>query len=367
MKNYKDNNRVLFVNAALYNSKYSYAGLEKMFVWVANSLANEGVDVSICTFYDKEKSPKILPTVNTICLGAEYSEKFFKRTVLLFTSIRKKLKKIINKYDTVVTFGDISFFVVMSLNPIKKFRFVTSERGDPNNKGSMLSRLGLKLFRYVDAVVFQSYGAQSFFSEKIRNKSYVIPNSIEIPVEQWNGNVVRGHIASVGRVDFWQKRLDVLVSAFSIVLKTHPEYVLDIYGDGELQRLENLCKEHLVEKNVIIHGVSNRINEKLLESDLFVITSDFEGIPNALLEAMALGMPVVSTDCSPGGAAMLIDNGVNGFLVQKGDAKQVADAIIKLIENRQLSIEFAQKARIKMKEFEPKKIILLWKKAICPK
>lgn len=362
----KDNsNKVLFVNAALYNSKYSYAGLEKMFVWVANSLANEGVNVSICTFYDKEKSPKILPKVNTLCLGAEYSEKFFKRTVHLFTSIRKKLKEIVKEYDTVVTFGDISYFVVMSLKPVGKFRFVTSERGDPNNKGSMLSRFGLKLFRFVDTLIFQSYGAQSFFADRVKNKSYVIPNSIEIPVEQWNGDVVKGHIASVGRVDFWQKRLDVLIDAFSVVLKNHPEYILDIYGNGELDRLENLCKEYKVEKNVIVHGVSNNINERLLEADLFVITSDFEGIPNSLLEAMALGMPVVSTDCSPGGAAMLIDNGKNGFLVERGDAKQVADAIIKLIEDRQLSIEFAKMARKKMEEFEPQKIILLWKKAIC--
>ena len=361
------NNKILFVNAALYNSKYSYAGLEKMFGWVANALAEEGIDVSICTFYDKERNPNFSSNVKSICFGFEYNEHFIPRTIGLFTSIRRKLINVLREYDTVVNFGDISFFVLMTLRLRKKFRLVTSERGDPYNKETWLSKQKLKLYRNVDCLVFQTYGAQEFFSEVIKSKSYVIPNAIAIPVLQWNGSKIHNHIANVGRVDFWQKRPDVLLKAFKIVLGSHPDIVLDIYGDGELSRLQSLSYELGIQENVIVHGVTRNVNEKLLEADIFVITSDFEGIPNALLEAMALGMPVVSTDCSPGGASMLIDNKVNGLLVEKGNVEQVASAINFLIENHDIAIDYAAKARIKMKEYEPQQIVKQWREAICPK
>lgn len=359
-------NRVLFVHSALFNSDYSYAGLEKMFVWVANALGDNGVDVTICTFYDTVRNPRFSSKVKVIYFGNSYDKRFFRRTITLFTNIRRKLKTVLNNYDAVVNFGDISFFVLLSLRPFCDFRFVVSERGDPYNKGSWLSKQKLKMFRFVDFIVFQTYGAQAFFSDKVKQKSIVIPNAVTIPKEQWIA-IHTKHIISVGRIDFWQKRLDLLIDAFAIVLNKYPDYILDIYGDGEMERLKILCESKNVLDNVVLHGVTKDVNEKLMVSDLFVITSDFEGIPNALLEAMALGMPVVSTDCSPGGAAMLIDNGNNGLLVERGNAQLIADAILFLIEHPQKAIEFATNARINMRQYAPNIILNQWRESICPK
>lgn len=363
----ENSNKVLFVTTALYNSRYAYAGREKMFVWLANSLAEEGVDVTICTMYDKERCPKYSPKVKAIYFGAKFYSNFYLRTSQLFTILRWKLKKIIRGYDTVVSFGDITYRALISLRHTCKFNLLVSERGDPNNKNSRLSKQGNELLKYADTVVFQTKGAQSYYPDNIKNKSVVIPNAIVIPKEKWERADCKKHIVYVGRIDFWQKRLDVLIEAFALVIKNHPEYILDIYGGGELDRLKSICEEYKLGDSVVLHGVASNVNEKLLSSEIFVMTSDFEGIPNSLLEAMAMGMPVVSTDCSPGGAAMLIDDGINGKLVECGNAEKVADAIICFIENKQLADSCAYNAREKMKDFEPKKIIKLWMNAIIQK
>lgn len=362
-----ENNKVLFVSTALYNSKYAYAGREKMFVWLANTLAEEGMDVTICTMYDKERCPKYSPKVKAIYLGVKYYSNFYLRTTQLFTLLRWKLKKIIRNYDTVVSFGDITFRALISLRRTCKFKLLVSERGDPNNKNSRLSKQGNDLLKYADTVVFQTTGAQSYYPDSIKRKSVVIPNAIEIPEARWERANSKKGIAYVGRIDFWQKRLDVLIEAFSIVSKKHPEYILDVYGDGEMDRLKGVCEKLDVMETVVLHGVSRDVNEKLLEDEIFVITSDFEGIPNSLLEAMALGMPVVSTNCSPGGAAMLIDDGINGRLVDCGNSEQVAEAINDFIENPLNADVCARNAREKMKDFEPRKIIKLWMNAINQK
>ena len=358
-------NKVLFLNASLYTGRYSFGGLEKMFIWVANSLADQGVDVTICTLYDEEKNPKISSRVNTFLLGAKYESRFLIRTTRLFTQIRHRLKGLLKGYDVVVSFGDISYYVAVTLKRSCNFRLVLSERCDPNNKGSLLSKFGLKLYRYADAVVFQSNGAQSYFDDTIKQKSFVIPNATVIPEQKWSGIERSWHIAYVGRIDFRQKRLDVLIKAFSCVLKEYPNLVLDIYGDGELKHLEELSIECKITQNVIIHGVVSDVNNRLLKSDMLVVTSDFEGIPNALLEAMSLGMPVVSTNCSPGGAAMLIDNHINGILVERGDVEQVAKGILFMLDNWQSAVTMAANTREKMKEFDPQKIAMLWERAIC--
>ena len=363
----ENSNKVLFVSTALYNSKYAYAGREKMFVWLANTLAEEGMDVTICTMYDKERCPKYSPKVKAIYLGVKYYSNFYLRTTQLLTILRWKLKKIVRNYDTVVSFGDITFRALISIRRTCNFKLLVSERGDPNNKNSRLSKQGNELLKFADIVVFQTTGAQSYYPDTIKRKSVVIPNAIEIPEAQWDRNNSKKRIAYVGRIDFWQKRLDVLIEAFALVIKKHPDYILDVYGDGEMARLKEVCEKFGVTNAVVLHGVSKTVTVKLLENEIFVITSDFEGIPNSLLEAMALGMPVVSTNCSPGGAAMLIEDGINGRMVDCGNSKQVAEAINGFIENPMIADNCAINAREKMKDFEPKKIIKLWMNAINQK
>jgi len=123
--------------------------------------------------------------------------------------------------------------------------------------------------------------------------------------------------------------------AFAAFSPRHPEYKLRIFGEGELrEELMELAKSLNIAKHVEMPGRSTVLLEKMNSAAMFVLSSDYEGMPNVLLEAMCMGMPVVSTDCPSGGPKELIDNGVNGLLVPVGDAQALCEAMEKLTDQQ---------------------------------
>lgn len=353
--------KVLLVYHALCSGEFKYAGMEKMLVWLGNSLADKGYDVTFCTLFDTERCVLYSPKVHSIELALPYYSSFFKRNIVIFIRGLQKLQKVVSQdYDYVVNFGDTMFFLLVILKTYNNYKLITSERGDPYNCSNFLERLRRKMVKCSNYIVFQTNGARDFYGEVIKKRSCIIPNPIVIPQQEWSQDDTNKHVAFVGRIDFWQKRLDVLVEAFAKFKSLHSDYILDIYGSGNIKELKRIVEKLYLSENVIIHGAVSDVNEKLLLSELFILTSDFEGIPNALLEAMAIGMPVISTNCSPGGAAFLIENYKNGILVDCGDTEAIANSINYLVENRDKAKLMGQRARISMKKYDPQQIIALW-------
>lgn len=355
--------RILIAESRLSSGKYTYAGKEKMVQWLGNGLAELNHEVTFCTSYDSLKSPKMSEKVSFIPLKMHYYSSFLKRNFTFFTIYPFKIAKILhrNRFDYVVSFGDTSYFILLLLKRFFAYKLIVSERGDPYYNISILDKIRRSLYRKADYLVFQTKGAQSFFGSKVINKSVVIPNPISIPSEKWTLSGAMNSIASVGRIDFLQKRQDLLCKAFAEVLKKHPLWKLNIYGSGkDMEELKSLIKNLGIEDEVVLHGAVNNINEALLTNKVFVLSSDFEGIPNSLLEAMALGMPVISTDCSPGGAAMLIQTNTNGILVDRGDIKGLSSSICKLIDQPDIAVEMGRKARACMSQYSEAKIINEW-------
>ena len=129
-------------------------------------------------------------------------------------------------------------------------------------------------------------------------------------------------------------------------------------------KLRDLTAALKIGSFVVFHGNTSEIGEKLLNNELFVLTSDFEGMPNALMEAMATGMPVISTKCSPGGAETLIRDGFNGLLVERGDIQGLAVALSRMVDNSQFEIQLANNARNSMRDYSPEVIISMWEKIL---
>ena len=124
-----------------------------------------------------------------------------------------------------------------------------------------------------------------------------------------------------------------------------PDYILEIYGDGKLKdQLKAKSLSLGIEDSVRFCENVNNIHERIKSAQVFAFTSDYEGLPNALAEAMALGLACVSTDCSPGGARALIDDGINGLIVPCGDAEAFAGALRKLLSDAELVCSFSKKA-----------------------
>ena len=204
------------------------------------------------------------------------------------------------------------------------------------------------LFRRAAGCVFQTPDQRDFFPEFIRKKSRIILNPINpkfignpIPVEREKAVVHSGRL-----VDF--KNQLMLIRAFMIVHETHPDYVLKIFGpdsyDGTKEKLEALICEKQAGDYIKLMGGSDQLEKDMINGAVAAFSSDYEGMPNAMLEAMALGLPVVATDCPPGGPRMVITNEENGLLVPVGDEKALAAAMNRLIENKKLAQKLGENA-----------------------
>ena len=158
-----------------------------------------------------------------------------------------------------------------------------------------------------------------------------------------------------------QKNLKLAVDAFNLIRKEFPDYTLEFYGDGaQKQELEKYVDSLQLEDRVIFHGYSSCIHEKIINASLFVSTSDYEGISNSMLEAMAIGLPTICTDCPPGGAKSVISDGINGLLVPVRDVEKLAEAMRTVLKNESMQNEMSIKASLLAGALEPSVIAKKW-------
>jgi glycosyltransferase involved in cell wall biosynthesis len=174
-------------------------------------------------------------------------------------------------------------------------------------------------------------------------------------------------IIGAGRLNS-QKNFPLLISSFAQIAKDFPGYKLRIYGKGALlESLQSLAKEKGVGDRVEFPGYVPNMPEVLEKASMFVLSSDFEGMPNALMEAMASGLPCISTDCGGGGARFLIEDGENGLLVPQKDEVAMAEAMRKILSDDAFANKIAENARKLQENLAPEKIYGEWEKFILKK
>ena len=230
---------------------------------------------------------------------------------------------------------------------------IVSERNDPSVErkaaGSLMRTLGKVARLFTSWYVFQSEGAKAYYPKQIQKKSSIILNPLEVdklPSREADG--IDNRIVSVGRL-YPQKNQKMLIRAFA-ASKATEKHTLHIYGEGQLRpELEALITELNMQNKVFLEGNSRQVHEDIKNAKLFAFTSDYEGLPNALMEAMAIGVPCVSTDCSPGGARMLIENGENGILISCGDTAALTAVFDELLEDEDKLKKFSANGQ-KLKE-----------------
>ncbi|WP_306484186.1 glycosyltransferase [Anaerococcus sp.] len=244
----------------------------------------------------------------------------------------------------------------------RNFPLIISERNDPNRFPAKKSMKMLRNFIYkrCDGIVFQTPGARDYFKDILKCKTTVVPNPISTNLPKRYEGTREKNIVNFCRIEP-QKNIKLLIYAFSDVDSNLIDYTLEIYGEGSQKKeLEEYVNKKNLDNRVIFHGYSSNIHEKILKAGLFVSSSNYEGISNSMLESMSIGIPTICTDCPPGGAKSIINNGENGILVPVGDAKKMTEAINLVLNNKLLQDELSKNASKISLMLQPKIIARRW-------
>lgn len=248
-----------------------------------------------------------------------------------------------------------------------KFPVIVSVRSAPAREyySNGLKCMAKLLFGFCGGVIFQTEGARNYFSKRVQRNSIILPNPLlrEFLKPRYEGER-ENEIVSVGRLDSVKNQV-MLLDAFAEIASEFPETILRIYGEGKMYgELEKRIEEKGLQDKAFLMGNKNNIVRLIEKSRIFALTSNIEGMPNALMEAMALGLVVVSTDCPTGGPRTLIKNGKNGILVPVGDTTALAAAFRKILKNAELEMLLGREAHKIVDIYNPDKVYEQWKQYI---
>ncbi len=253
---------------------------------------------------------------------------------------------------TVIAFLQPAIPIALLAGRRTKNRIIISERGDP--KRLMKHRYGYnfikKYYERADKIVFQTEDAKNTYPQNISVKGTVIFNPVKDNLPERYVGKRSKNITTFCRISY-QKNLPVLVKAFADVHKEHPDYRLRIIGNTQneddekaLRETKQIIAEFNLGDYIDFEPFSLDVHSEIIKDAVYVNSSDYEGMSNAMLEAMAIGMPVVCTDCPIGGASSVINDGENGLLTDVGDSQGLAEAIKKVITDNELSQKLSDNA-----------------------
>lgn len=245
---------------------------------------------------------------------------------------------------------------------LKQYPVILSQRNDPESdvKGIIRKYLRDVAYKKARTVVFQTETAKQYFPKDVQAKSVIIYNPIMKDLPKWDSSCHKKRIINFCRLER-QKNLPLLIDAFDEVNKRYPDYELWIYGNGsERDRIIEYSSMKSSADRIHIKPFTADIHKIVSESAIFVSSSDYEGISNSMLESLAIGIPVVCTDCPCGGAKQFISDGKNGFLCRPGDVNDMISKILYMIEHRDRTLIMAEKAMKIRETLREEKILQQW-------
>lgn len=346
---------IVFVTASM-----SGGGTERVISVLANKWAAEGHDITIAVTADSKVAYKLDNRIRLIQLGGRTHGSFLKR----IERIRKLRSIFRRKRDAVICSMGIetNMYSVLAAIGLKN-RLLISERNDPGQ--CTYCKIRDLFYKRADKLICQTYEAQDYFCNRgmKRDKLCVIPNPLDPQISDVYTGSRRKAVAAAGRLTE-QKNHRLLIDAFAKFHDIYPEYVLEIYGEGELR--EDLVRRIAglgLQESVFLMGFSNQLLSKIQDCSMYVLSSNYEGVSNSLMEAMAVGLPVISTDCPIGGSAMCIEDGVSGLLVPINNEQALADAMETLAGSPEKSSRMSEEAAGIRERFSIDKVSALWMEA----
>lgn len=338
-------------------------GAERVLCNLANYLDNHGHDVSMIAMSETKEQYELNQNVKvTYLLNLKERKNKFNGLFKRIHRLKKCLKT--SDAEAYVVFLPVTIAFMLFFRRLIKAPVVASERCDPAVYSKSEKFLMKHYGKRADLWVFQTEDAAKWY-ESIAKKSVVIPNAINPAfIREPYLEVKEKSIVAAGRL-CEQKNFTLLIEAFSQVSDEFSDYKLKIYGKGPLEsQLKELVDNKGLSDRVEFMGYVDNMPEQLEKASLFVLSSDFEGMPNALMEAMALGLPCVSTDCPCGGPKFLIKDRENGLLVPVNDVEAMSSAIKEMLANEELQNTCSNNARNIVETLRPEVIYSHWEEVI---
>lgn len=353
-------NNIIFVTISMVGG-----GTERVISVLANEAASKGHRVTIMMIGDDRVEYELDESVNIICVSKATGGRLTARIARI-----KAMRNVIKNSggaDIIAMGSTASIFAIISAWGLKN-RVVATERNDPvrfNLKPITPVMKVIREFLYGHAyrVVHQTEDAKNYFGRRVVERSRIIMNPLPDGIYLRRKVCAREKtVIGAGRFVLY-KGVDFLIDSFAAFSRIHPEYTLKIFGKGELEDFlkEKVAGYELTDK-VLFCGFSDDMYGELLKGGMYVSPSRSEGVSNALMEAMCLGIPVIATDCPIGGNRMCVDDGISGLLTGVDDKEAMVNAMCKVAEDISFGEMLAHNAAKRSDEWTVEKIWKQWER-----
>lgn len=352
---------------------YLHGGIEKVMATKANYFANlPNVEVYIVTTEQDGQKPRyeLDPNIKLIDLGIDYDRA---RSYFSWFNIKKafghykKQKNLFrNLKPDVIISPNYNFdhywlpFIKGKTQLVKERHSSRYQEGNLRNNASFGEKIMFTLNDWIEekynAIVVLNKDEEQYVKS---NNAVVIPNPIES--QDIKAILEAPKVIAAGRISP-VKNFGDLIKAWAIVNKTFPDWQLDIYGEdylGTQQKLERLIVEFNLGKTIHFKKSINNIPQKMTEYSIYAMSSESECFPMVLLEALSVGLPIVSYDC-PNGPRNIITHQKNGVLVEHLNINKLAEALIYLIENDELRQQMGDNAKVTAQKYSTQQVMIKW-------
>lgn len=338
-------------------------GTERVISILANKYCALGMPVTILMIAGNQVAYELDDRIQVINVSGATGGSLvgrIKRVSKLRTIFRE------NKDAKIIAMGTVAaMFALLSKIGLRN-KIVVSERNDPNRLNHRPIRFPEKvlrnlLYRGAIRLVLQTEDVKSCFPQSLIRKSIVIPNPISesLPKAAVNDNREKT-VITAGRLTE-QKNHRLLIDAFKEFESLHPGYRLRIFGEGELkEQLQEYIINSDLQGKAYLEGFSKDLYSELQNGGIYVSSSDWEGISNSLVEAMAMGIPTVATDCPMGGSRMFINNMKNGILVPMNDKSAIVEAMCYVADHADAVLKMSKNAMEIREKIAVEKIAGQW-------
>lgn len=356
---------------AFYIGSLAKGGAERVMVNLAEYFYSQGYRVFLVT---KLKEQDEYPCTEGITrIIADLTKQEERGRIRNFYNRISKLKKVWKeiKPDLIVSFIRKNNLMALASAHSLKIPVYVSVRSDPARelKGKLMKYLSFFMFHGAAGIILQTTQAKDFFPKALQKKAVILPNSLNpmfisaILQEEQNIEMSRRikEIVQVGRIDS-NKNQRMLITVFDKIAEAYPDWKVRLYGDGEdRQKLEEYADTLSCRKQIFFMGQQTDIQEKIKNASVFVLTSRAEGMPNALMEAMTLGLAVIATDCPCGGPRDLIHDHENGILIPVDDEGALKKALTDLMNDEEYRIKLGKEAKKIVTVLHPDRVNREWK------